>query len=43
MQTTTRRFDFGIAVPLTACPLFSGCFRVFGDVETNNGARHMAK
>jgi hypothetical protein len=38
MQTTTRRFDFGIAGALISCPLLSGCFRVFGDIETYNGA-----
>src|SRR5215510_11380130 len=39
MQTTTRRFDFGIAGAVTSCPLLSGCFRIFGDIETYNGAR----
>jgi hypothetical protein len=38
MQTTTRRFDFGIAGAVTSCPLLSSCFRVFRDIETNNGA-----
>jgi hypothetical protein len=42
MQTTTRRFDFGIAGAVTSCPRFCGSFRVFGDIETNNGARDMA-
>ena len=39
MQTTTRRFDFGIAGAVTSRPCLSGCFRVFGDIETYNGAR----
>jgi hypothetical protein len=43
MQTTTRRFDFGIAGAVTSCPLLGGSFRVSGDIETNNGARDMAK
>jgi hypothetical protein len=43
MQTTTRHFDFGIAGAVTSCPRLSGCFRVFGDIEANNGARDMAK
>jgi hypothetical protein len=43
MQTTTRRFDFGIAGAVTSRPRLSGGFRVFGDIETNNGARDMAE
>ena len=43
MQTTTRRFNFGIACAATSCPLLSRRFRVFGDIETNNGARDLAK
>jgi hypothetical protein len=39
MQTTTRRFDFGIAGAVTSRPCLSGCFRVFGDIETYNGTR----
>jgi hypothetical protein len=43
MQTTTCRFDFGIARAVTSRPRLSGCFGVFGDIETNNGARDMTK
>ena len=43
MQTTTRRFDFGSAGTVTPGPRFCGYFRVFGDVETNDGTRDMTK
>src|SRR3974390_3470013 len=43
MQTTTRRFNFGIVCAATSCPLLSRRFRVFGDIATNNGARDLAK
>jgi hypothetical protein len=43
MQTTTRRFDFGIAGAVTSCPRLSGCFRIFGDIETHNGARDTSR
>src|SRR6516225_2068293 len=43
MQTTTRRFDIGFAGAVTSCPRLSGCFRVFGDIETNDGARDRSK
>jgi len=43
MQTTTRRFDIGFAGAVTSCPRLGGCFRVFGDIETNDGARDMAE
>jgi hypothetical protein len=43
VQTTTRRFDIGFAGAVTSCPRLSGCFRVLGDIETNDGARDMTK
>src|SRR5438309_1733943 len=43
MQTMMRRFDFGIAGAVASCPPLSGCFRVFGNIKTNNGAGDMAK
>jgi len=43
MQTTTRHFDFGIAGAAISCPRLSGGFRVFGDIETYNGARDTSR
>src|SRR5690349_4974414 len=43
MQTMTRRFDVGIAGAMTSRPSLSSCLRVFGDIETNKGARDMTK
>ena len=43
VQTTTRRFDIGFAGAVTSCPRLSGCFRVLGDIETNDGASDMTK
>lgn len=43
MQTMTRRFDFGFAGAVTSCPFLSGYLGILGDIETNNGARDVAK
>jgi hypothetical protein len=43
VQTMTCRFDFGIAGTVASCPPLSGWFRVFGDIETDNGAGDVAK
>jgi hypothetical protein len=43
MQTTTSRFDFGITGAVSSCPPFCGYLGVSGDVETNHGARDVAK